>query len=546
MTIYQLVRLLVFINTYDGVEHDSGWFLGVARSLTETGTYTSLVNTMPHPEIKAGPDINQEFFQVQDDSGRIYFFIEGTVGPTQVFADALVIKLFGSGFWQFRTASLFFYFGFLVLASWMLFLMGGFWATFLLHGVLFFYPHLSVFLGYESLGEIPMVTCVLFSFLFFAMAATSEKYRVRYFLLSGLLAGLAVMAKVIALLSLTSLVFLWMILFFRKKVNLQEGIITFLGSISLPLISEVVQMITITRLFGFDNYLRHAQQGLNFFVSGSGIEGETGKGMEFLLYKTFLISEISHPNRVLSFMTLIVIAVGGMYLIWHFRKNRLYQYLATLIWGGWLIHTLWFILRAENGWVRRYWLALILGGVLLSLLWSVLLKLAQKTPNWVTVSLAVVLTGVIGLNLYGQKHVATFFISDHLVDDWYQKHLAAPQTQLPSIIIPRAQQNAAVVALAQVSASGRVFYPENYKSAELAALSGRIFYPIQQRQLMPAAPGDVMIIGPNVISPWRKPHEAPISQAEQQTFVNGLREEVRRTCPQIILENDYYMICALD
>jgi len=101
LIIYQMVRLVAFVNIYGGIETDGGWFLATARSLAETGTYTSMVSTMPNPAVSAGIDINGEFFQMQAPDGRVYFFVEGTVGPTQVFLDALIIKLFGSGFWQF-------------------------------------------------------------------------------------------------------------------------------------------------------------------------------------------------------------------------------------------------------------------------------------------------------------------------------------------------------------------------------------------------------------------------------------------------------------
>ena len=181
LILYQMIRLIAFVNVYGGIEHDAGWFLGVARSLAETGSFTTMVSTMPDPAVVAGLDINREFFQIQDEHGRVYFFVEGTTGPTQIIPDAIIIKLFGSGFWQFRTASLLFYLLCLILVSWLLFSMSGFWATFLFHAILFFYPHLSVFLGYEALGEVPLITCVLLSFFLYAKATTLERNRTRWF-----------------------------------------------------------------------------------------------------------------------------------------------------------------------------------------------------------------------------------------------------------------------------------------------------------------------------------------------------------------------------
>jgi hypothetical protein len=546
LIIYQVVRLVVFVNTYGGIEHDSGWFLGLARSLAETGTYTTMVSTMPDPAIGTGFDINHEFFQIQDEEGRVYFFVEGTVGPTQIIPDAFIIKLFGSGFWQFRAASLLFYFLFLILASWLLFLMGGFWAAFLFQIILILYPHLSVFLGYESLGEVPMVICILFSYFLFSRAITLEEHRAWSFFLSGLFASLAVMSKVIALLALTSLGIVWIILFFKKKVTLKEGIVVSIGFISLPLILESVQLITLTHKFGFDVYLKHAQQGLDFFVSGSGVEGETTKGAEFFWYKLFLISEISHPAPILSLVTLMVIAIGGPFLIRYLQNNKQYQSLVALIWTGWLVHSLWFIFRAETGWVRRYWVALILGVLVLSLLWGVLLRRARELPGWSNISLFVALTLLVGINFYSHGYAARLFISEDIVDYWHQKHLAAPQTQLPSMIIPRAEQEDAAAALKQIPAAGRVFYPVRHKSAEMAAVSGRILYPIERRPLMPSVRDDVLLVGPSLISPWAKLMERPMSQEEHKIIINSIRERVKRECHQIVFENDYYIICSLN
>lgn len=547
LILYQMIRLIAFVNVYGGLENDGGWFLGVARSLAEKGIYTTMVSTLPDPNVKAGPDINQEFFQLQDEDGRIFFFVEGTVGPTRIIPDAIIIKLFGSGFWQFRTASLLFYLLFLILASGLLLSTGGLLAVLLFHAYLFFYPHLSVFLGYEALGEVPVITCVLFSFALYARATTSSTNRTCWFFLSGLIAGLAIMSKLISLLSLTGLGFLWLILYLQQKTTLKEGLITVAGVVFLPLAWVLTQLITIIRLFGLDTYVQHAQQRLNFFSEGSGIIGEhTTETTHFFWHKFFLISEISHPNPVLSSITLIVVAIGGPFLMWHFRRNQLRQNLAILLWGGWLGHTLWFIIRAENGWVRRYWVALILAILLLSLLWSVLLHQARMRPTRLNLSLVVVMTFLIGVSFYSQLHTATFFMSDSLIEYWYQKHLAAARTRLPWIIVPRTDQEAAVTALQQLPDSARIFYLENYKSAEMAALSGRIFYPIQRRQLMPPAEDDVVLVGPSVISRWRKPAQAPTSQVKQQAFIDEILKRVKRDCPHLIFENSNYIICALD
>jgi 4-amino-4-deoxy-L-arabinose transferase-like glycosyltransferase len=545
LILYQLARLIAFVNIYGGVDHDSGWFLGVARSLAETGRYATLVSTLPNPEVTGGIDINQEFFQIQDEDGRVYFFIEGAVGPTQIIPNAIVIKLFGSGFWQFRAIPLLFYTLFLFLTSWLLLSMGGFFAVLLFHTYLFFYPHLSVYLGYEALGEVPLVTFLLLSFILYTKATTSNSHRPYWFILSGMVAALAIISKAISLLALSSLGLLWLVLYYQKRTTLKEGLVTASSALCLLISWELIKLITIAQLFSFDLYLRHWPGRLNFFTTRSGISEEVASGTEFFWYKFLLISEISHPNWILSLAFLLIIAASGPFLIWHFRASRLQQNFVVLLWGGWSAHTLWFIFIAENGWVRRYWVALILAILLLCLVWSILLHRGKTQSNWLNWSLFVAVTLLIGVNLYSQKQVITLIMSDNLVEYWYQKHLAAPRTQLPEIIVPRKDQENAVIAIQQLPASARVFYPGGHKSAEMGVLTGRILYPLERRAFMPAAQGDVIVVGPSLISPWTKLMERSMNQAERDNIINNVRQQVKQECPNPIFENSYYIICAL-
>ncbi len=547
---YQVTRLVVFVNVYGGIEYDSGWFLGVARSLAERGTYTTLVSTMADPQVAVGLDMNQEFFQIQDPEGRIYFFAEGTTGPTQVVPDALVLRLFGSGFWQLRAASLGFYVFFLLLCSWLLLRWGGFPALFLFHAFILLYPHLSVFLGYESLGEVPVAACVLLAYTLFATAAAAGARRKTWFLLSGLAAGLAILGKLIALIPLASLGLLWLVLFLkswpgRPKTTFFEALIVVGGAVALPLLWELTQLIAISRLFGFETYWQHAGQRFDLILNyGSGlVTDQVHAWPDFFWYKLLLIGEISHPSPVFALSTMAVILLGGAFLIGYFRADPPAQNLVSLLWGGWLIHTVWFVTISENGWVRHTWVALILGILILSLLWSNLVRAARTArPAFLT---AVALTLLIGINFYSQRQAATPFITESLVQDWYEQHLAAQQTRLPWTIVPRADQEAVAAVLQQLPPAARIFYPGNIKSPEIAALTGRVFYPLVRRPLMSPSSADVVLIGAALISPWTKFMEKPMIPAERQVVHDSVMERIRQECPQAVFENDYYMICPL-
>jgi hypothetical protein len=129
---YQLIRLVVFINVYGGVEHDSGWFLGLARSLAETGRYATMVSTIADPTPGGHENIYGQY-NVQDEQGRVYFFTESGVYGAGIIPNAIIIKLFGAGFWQYRAGPLLFFLAGLLLVSYLLYRFGGLLAILITH-----------------------------------------------------------------------------------------------------------------------------------------------------------------------------------------------------------------------------------------------------------------------------------------------------------------------------------------------------------------------------------------------------------------------------
>ena len=91
-----------------------------------------------------------------------------------------------------------------------------------------------------------------------------------------------------------------------------------------------------------------------------------------------------------------------------------------------------------------------------------------------------------------------------------------------------------------------IFYPEGYKAAEIPALTGRMTYPLKRRPYIGPTADDVIIIAPGLISPWAKLYDKPMTVDERNIIINSVRQEIKQKCPQVIFENDYYMICALE
>jgi hypothetical protein len=144
LTAYQLIRVIAFINVYGGIEHDGGWMLSISRSLAEQGTYTTMVLTIVDPTVPGGINVDQKF-DIQTPHGRIWFFTGNGIGPASIVPDALVLKIFGPGFWALHLGPLIFYILFLLLAAYILYRLTGLGAVILFHAFLSSYPHLSIF-----------------------------------------------------------------------------------------------------------------------------------------------------------------------------------------------------------------------------------------------------------------------------------------------------------------------------------------------------------------------------------------------------------------
>jgi hypothetical protein len=540
-----MLRLISFINVYGGLEHDSGWALGVSRSLAEIGRYASMVSTVADLTPGGSPNIYGRY-NVQDEEGRVYFSPD-SIGPGSVLPNAMFIKLFGPGFWQYRAGPLFFFFISMLLASYLLYQGGGLLSIIITHLFLFFYPHLIIFLGYEAMGEIYGLAYMLLALALLLIGIQTQKHRGVWFLACGLAAGLMVITKLVGLLALSGLVVVCGLTFWEKRMSFKEGALVLTGW-TLPLVAwELVQFLTLTLRFDFPTYQGYKGQFFGFFLKGgSGLDAQYAGGPAFGWQKLLVVKEISLFNDIVGFIVFLTIFLSGPFLVWRFYKDVIRRNIIVFLWTGWLTTSLWFVALAKTGWVRHTWYALMFAIFLLALSAVYFWQHVNEFPKWPHRAGAFFLTTLFLIGFVGQIKTMDFFIADKLVARWYEQHLAASSTRIPWSIVPRAEQEAALSILQQLPATGRVFYPEGYKSAEMAVLSGRIFYPLERRPLMPDAEGDVVLVGPALVSPWAKLIERSMTADYRQGLLGETISQIKKACPDMVFENNYYIICALD
>ncbi|MCB9078779.1 MAG: hypothetical protein H6631_14350 [Anaerolineaceae bacterium] len=593
---YQLVRIIAFIDVYGGIEHDGGWMLSISRSLAETGTYTTLVSTIADPNVPGDINVDQKF-DIQAADGRIWFFTGNGIGPASIIPDALALKLFGTGFWALRAGPLIFFTLFLLLTAYLLYELAGIWAIILFHAYLFFYPHLSIFLSYEAMGEVPAMLYIIWAYLAFAAVTLKPQRRPLHFFLAGLVISLALNAKLITLWSISGILLwaglLWLFGLIRQrrmtpdlsyvevaagpsvvdypmnKVSLGELIWLGLGTASLVIVWELVHLIVLTSLTSFDLYLRHAQQRLTFILDdGSGVGLQIHSGPQFFWDKFFILSEVAHPARWVTALLFVAIFLGGLSLAWLWRRQPWRQNLLMPMWLGWLANTAWFVGLAKTGWPRHFWFGLVLAILLLCVIIVTLLRIGVRGQGSgvreqgagsnnrqssivnrqssiggqrSAVSGRLPAAGgllLLALVLWGfavQPHVWGFFLPDAIVPYWHEKQITNKyDASLPWIIIPRQAQTEVVNYINQLPPEAHLYYPGQHKSAEIPPQTGRIQLPLNRREYLPPNPADIVLIGPSLISPWKDP-----------TQRRDLLELVRRQCPNPAVQNDYYMICPI-
>lgn len=543
LTAYQLIRVIAFINVYGGIEHDSGWALGVARALAERGSYTSMVSTVVDPAVLGGLNVDQ-IFEIQASDGGIWFQSStATIGPASIVPDSLVLMILGVSFWTLRAGPLLFYTLFLLLAAWTLYQLAGIGAVVLFHVFLFSYPHLSIFLSYEGEGEMPSMVYQLAALLLFAAGVQHNRRRWGYFLTAGLVGGLAVNAKLLALLSVGG-IFLWAgwLWWGQKQVRFRELVALGVGVILVQAVSELAQLVVLTRVSSFEMYLRFMQEKPGMFLnqgSGSGLRESAPSGPDFIWRKFLVLQEVAHPEPWVTALIFAGLLLGGLALMWLWRGQSQRQNLLASLWIGWFTHTVWFVILAKTGWPRHFWFAMILAVLLLSVIPLALLRVQGTTgsniPKWVSAGLLL----LIGWGVISQPHVWSIYLPDEIVPYWQQKRADNNyEATLPWIIIPRAAQNEVVEYIARMPPEAKVYYPFAHKAAEIPPLTGRINYPLDRRRYpgVTPHPADILLIHPYIVSSWV--HDPVMRQ--------DLLNQVAQVCPQPVLKNDFYMICLVE
>lgn len=519
-----IVRIFLFISTQDvGVEHDSGWYLGMARNVAERGIYASYVNTVASSDNRGSfPSIHGRF-STQDENGYVYFPAGVTVGPVYIFPESLFLKLFGYGWVQYRLWP-FIAFSLLVpLMFYVILQIGSVFSLIFFQAWLWFYPQVLLNQSYEALSEHIAFLFLLLGYLLLQKAHSSKK-SLYYVSLSGLSLGLAIQTKNVyalgVLFSLISVIYLsgtvW------KKHRLKH-ILLFLFSLVLPtLIFEAYRFTILFSQFGFMGWWTN-----NIDIKRTWESGGSGT--------VILKSGINYRFVYNKLAVWRHLGVDPFAFVWplllaspFFKKKG-----SSLFWNlfaSTVIFFLWFSLLSPTGWFRHIFPGVLMGMILISYSLDSLLAFCVNTKNkMMSLLLCLLISNIfIGISS-GYLSIPRFNITKDAVIHLHQ--LARPnkmQGPLSHPLFSKKSQDEVVSFIhRRISPSQRICFYEWALVAEIPALADRVFFPFPR-----CKKGDVLIAGPYQMGVY----------ALKITNLSTMRKKL---CGKILFSNDMYMLCSL-
>jgi hypothetical protein len=514
-------RFLLFVSTQDvGVEHDSGWYLGVARNVAERGMYASYTNTISTTEKIGGfPSIHNRF-SVQDKMGFVYFPAGVTVGPGYILPEAFLLKVFGYGWVQFR---LWPFLAFCMLIP-VLFILVLHLSSFV--GLLFFqlwlwsYPQLFLTLSFEAFSEHIALLFLLFGFVFFQKWFKSQK-NIFYILLSGLSFGLSLQTKNLYLLgSVFSVISL---LLFSIKTKSFRHFFIFIFFLSLPsILFELYRFFTLLSQFGFAGWWANNIDIKRTWASGgSGISFlKSGIPFGFIFNKLIVWRHVGMSPFLFAWPLIII----SPFI--HKKKTLLYwNIFVTLV-----IFFTWFALLSTTGWFRHIFPGVIMGTMIISLSMNDIILILKNRIKKYSLVVIVIFFGILYVSLILSS---LSYLQFPLLKNNFNTLFKAPspnKIQGPQFapVFSKSNQDQIVNFLStSTNKRLRICFYEWALIAELPPLVDRVFFPYPR-----CKENDLLIIGP-----YQKG-----SFAINNVDVQGL---IQTVCKNTTFTNPMYTVCVI-
>ncbi len=519
-SLFFIFRFFLFVSTQDvGIEHDSGWYLGVARNVAERGIYASYTNTISSTEKAGGfPSIHGRF-SVQDKSGFIYFPAGVTVGLGYVLPEAFFLKLFGYGWVQYRLWPFLAFCLLIPLLFSIILQTGSFVGLVIFQAWIYLFPQIFINQSYEALSEHIALLFLLLGFVLLQKAINHKKNTVPI-ILSGLFLGLSIQTKNLyalgILFSAGTILYLGI-----KKRNIKQILLFFIPLLLPTLFFESYRFIFLTSHFGLAGYYANNKDlQLTWQSGGSGIDGVK----EIFTHKHFILNKLS-----------IWKDLGGGLFVWiillltpFLQKRRV-----LLFWNIYtsvLTFFLWFILLSPTGWFRHIFPGVIMGMILICV--STENMLFHLFKKWIHVLIFAI--SLIIFNFYFpivsfKQSLLNFPIRRGQIINLRGE--ASPNNLQGPISAPlfsaKDQDTVTTYFRNKIPKNTRVCFHGFLLVAELSPLVDRVFFPLGR-----CKENDILIIGP---------------YQKGALSMNGTEYPylLENVCKKILFSNASYTVCTI-
>jgi len=529
------LRVVMFSFSLGGIEMDSGWHLGVARNLAQRGIYASYTNTVTEEGRGAFPSIHSRY-SIQDENGYVYFPAAISAGPGYVVPQALLMKLLGYDWWQFRLWPLMTFFGLLLLLFYFVYKLGGIIALLFLHVWLWLFPQIYISTASESYGEHIALFYLLLSFLIFTIKINTKRTSRLIMFFSGLTFSLAVLTKFLAVFAISGylLIFFFDFYYFIKgtlpKKNMLSWLYWCLGFITPILMFDIYRYLFVMRTFGEKGWQAvRSDINLRFQREGSGLS-------DFRFQPEFIVKKLNIWGKVgFKYPLLIWLPVMFYPLINIFKSLKKDLYLAVLIYAATISGFLWYIMISPTGWTRHAYISLFLGMILIFSALKSFLQL-MKFKKYVFFPLLIILFAFL---LNTGLTYSKFQLDQSKIIVWEKMRYANGIQGLPtnSIFSIKEQKQLSAYFKENITKEDRIYYLDGFLYSEVSAINDKVFYPYKRyiniKGLNPAGGRSYLLLGP-----YQKGRLSLVNE----TYI---KDKVEPVCFITVYEEPSYTLCEL-
>jgi hypothetical protein len=536
-----LFRAVWFAANYGSIEQDSGWYLGVAKNLAHRGIYASYTNTIATEGVGTHPSIRGRF-SVQDKEGFSYFPAGVTVGPGYVLPEALLLKIFGDGWWQYRLWPLITYAGLLLLLFYFVWILGGMWGLVIFQIWLWAIPQFTTIFAYEAFSEHTAFFYLLIGYLLFLKGLESEKRNILMFF-SGCFLAFTVLTKLLFLLTLFAFVPVVLWEGYHSRHNFKKILLPWLllccGFVLPFVVFELYRFIAISSKFGFRSWQAiNEELRLTFIYGGSGIYDFGNFNWTFVSKKLMVWADVAMKDHHVLWILFLVSP-----LLFIQRTERPYFIVVILMYCAAAATFFWFVFISFYGWTRHAWHGLLFAMMLISAGLGITLQVgAQGRGNRAFLSILVFVV-VVGLVVRLDRVEMKPLLDRGTIDKWhatrsYRKEgillLGLPHAAIFSF---GEQQETVKFLQANISEADRVYHVDRFFVGEMATLVDKVFYPVgryfNNSGQNPDGGESYLIIG-------------PYQQGRWAFTSDGYSEDRKRKyCDSVIFSNQSYTVCRL-